>query len=108
MLKIDREVDRFLTLLRTLMRDRGFTQMEVQQALGWGRSYISQLFTKQKALRFEPVLLILEVIGVSPEAFFAEIYPKHHRHRVSIAPGHHRHRHCQSSRLQIPEQSYAA
>lgn len=70
-----REVDRFLTLLRNKIREQGFTQLEVQSELGWGKSYISQLLTRQKSLRVEQVLLILRVIGVEPEAFFAELYP---------------------------------
>jgi len=71
---VERELDRFLTLLRNKIRERGFTQLEVQEALGWGRSYISQLLTKQKSLRVEQVLLILDVIGVDPVEFFAELY----------------------------------
>ncbi len=71
---VERELDRVLTLLRNKIRERGFTQLEVQEALGWGRSYISQLLTKQKSLRVEQVLLILNVIGVDPSEFFGELY----------------------------------
>ncbi len=74
MVRVQREVDRYLTLLRNKIRERGFTQLQVQEALGWGRSYISQLLTRQKALRIEQVLLILSVIGVDPREFFGEIY----------------------------------
>ena len=74
MMIVEKEVDRVLTLLRNKIRERGFTQLEVQEALGWGRSYISQLLTKQKSLRVEQVLLILDVIGVDPAEFFAELY----------------------------------
>lgn len=74
MKKIDKEIERVLTLLRNKIRERGFTQLQVQAQLGWGRSYISQLLTQQKALRMEQVLLILEVIGVSPREFFGELY----------------------------------
>lgn len=70
----EKELDRVLTLLRNKIRERGFTQLEVQEALSWGRSYISQLLTKQKSLRVEQVLLILEVIGVEPGEFFGELY----------------------------------
>ncbi len=73
-MNVQHEVDRFLTLLRNKIRERGFTQLEVQEALGWGRSYISQLLTRQKALRFEQVLLILGVIGIPAAEFFAELY----------------------------------
>lgn len=75
MREVERQLDRILTLLRNKIRQRGYTQLEVQEVLGWGRSYISQLLTKQKSLRVEQVLLILNVIGVEPEAFFAELYP---------------------------------
>ena len=71
---VERELERVLTLLRNKIRERGFTQLEVQDALSWGRSYISQLLTKQKSLRVEQVLLILNVIGVEPGEFFAELY----------------------------------
>ena len=71
---VEVELNRYLTLIRNKIRERGFTQLEVQEALGWGRSYISQLLTKQKSLRVEQVLLILKVIGVDPVEFFAELY----------------------------------
>ncbi len=74
MRKIDRELDRILTLLRNVIRQKGFTQLEVQEALGWGRSYISQLLTKQKSLRVEQILLVLNVINVKPAEFWGEIY----------------------------------
>ncbi|MCP3962471.1 MAG: helix-turn-helix transcriptional regulator [bacterium] len=74
MITVERQLDRVLTLLRNMIRERGFTQLEVQEALGWGRSYISQLLTKQKSLRIEQVLLILNVIGVDPSEFFGELY----------------------------------
>ena len=56
-----------LMVLRSKIRGRGLTQLEVQDRLGWGRSYISQLVTRQKSLRVEQLVLILEVIGVEPE-----------------------------------------
>ncbi len=71
---VDHDLDRILNLLRQRIRERGFTQKEVQGALGWGRSYVSQLMTRKKSLRLEHVLLILKVIGVKPEDFFGEIY----------------------------------
>ncbi|MEM7586440.1 MAG: helix-turn-helix transcriptional regulator [Acidobacteriota bacterium] len=74
MVILERELDRVLTLLRNKIRERGFTQLEVQEALAWGRSYISQLLTKQKSLRVEQVLLILNVIGVDPGEFYGELY----------------------------------
>ncbi len=74
MVSIERELDRYITLLRNKIRERGLTQLEVQTELGWGRSYISQILTKQKNLRIDQVFKILSVLGVKPETFFADLY----------------------------------
>ena len=74
MKNLDREIERVLSLLRNKIRERGFTQLQVQDQLHWGRSYISQLVTRQKALRLEQILCILDVIQVSPTEFFGELY----------------------------------
>ena len=71
---VERDIDRALNLLRNKIRERGMTQLQVQDALDWGRSYISQLLTKQKSLRLEQVLKILQVIEVAPSEFFGEMY----------------------------------
>ncbi|RMH18680.1 MAG: XRE family transcriptional regulator [Acidobacteria bacterium] len=73
-MNVEKDLDRTLTLLRNKIREKGFTQLEVQNALNWGRSYISQLLTKQKSLRVEQILLILDVIGVEPAEFYSELY----------------------------------
>lgn len=75
MTDVDREIDRALLLLRNKIRERGFTQLEVQQRLHWGRSYVSQLLTKQKSLRLEQLVRILDVLGVERAQFFSELYP---------------------------------
>ena len=74
MVNIEREIERYLTLLSNKIRDKGLTQLEVQAQLGWGRSYISQLMTRQKSLRVDQVLSILDVICVEPAVFFEELY----------------------------------
>ncbi len=74
---LDREVDRMLSELLDVIRERGFTQLEVQEALGWGCSYISQLLTKQKSLRVKQVFLILGVVNVEPAEFFSRMYGEH-------------------------------
>ncbi len=74
MRQVDRELDRYVALLRNKIRQKGFTQMEVQESLGWGRSYISQIVTRQKNLRMDQILRILGVISVPPEEFFGELY----------------------------------
>ena len=64
----------FLTLLSRKIREQGFTEREVEEALGWGKSYIRQLMTGCKGLRVDQLLAILGVIGVEPRAFYAELY----------------------------------
>lgn len=86
MLTVEREVDRYLTLIRNKIHERGYTQLQVQEALGWGRSYISQLLTKQKALRIEQVLFILGVLGIDPAEFFGELYGTPPYYRAQQTP----------------------
>ena len=68
------QIDTILRALQEKIQHQGFTQKEVQEALGWGRTYISQLVRGQKSLRIEQIILILRVIKVRPADFFAEIY----------------------------------
>ena len=68
------QIDTILRALQEKIQRQGFTQKEVQEALGWGRTYISQLVRGQKSLRIEQIILILRVIKVRPADFFAEIY----------------------------------
>jgi transcriptional regulator with XRE-family HTH domain len=74
MKQLEAELDRYLTLLRDKIQQRGYHQIEIQRELGWGQSYVSQLLTKQKGLRVEQVLLMLKVIGIHPAEFFGELY----------------------------------
>lgn len=92
------QVDRYLTLLRTLMRQHGYTQEKIQDALGWGKTYISQLMTSQKCLRLEQVLLILKAIGADPAEFFRELY-----HQRAPTPDHHEATPAPPEPLPVPE-----
>lgn len=73
-LKIAEEIDGILKLLRQKMKERGFSQVRVQAELKWKGSYISQLFKKNKAVRVEQILLILDVIDLPPLEFFNEYF----------------------------------
>ena len=74
--QIEEVTDRVLLSLRSEIRRKGLTQLQVQRAAGWGRTYISQLFRKQKGLRLDQILTILSVIEVSPGEFFQEVFPR--------------------------------
>ena len=77
--RVDAHVRRILSRLRTVISDQGFTQLEVQDQLEWGRSYISQLLTGQKSIRVDVMLLILDVVEVKPAEFFAEVFEAEER-----------------------------
>ncbi len=68
------QVDRMLSWLRETIRMHGHTQHDVQAKLGWGGSYISQILTKQKTLRFDQLFKILTVVDADPGEFFAELF----------------------------------
>ena len=76
--EIEEAMDRYLATLRTAIRARGFTQLRVQKRLGWGRSFISQILSRQKGLRLETLLLFLRALDVSPEEVVPVRYPSHH------------------------------
>lgn len=67
-------IERTLQQLRSLIYQQGYTQLKVQDALGWGRTYVSQLLRQQKSLRLDQVLQILQVIEVPPADFFFQLY----------------------------------
>ena len=88
---VEKDLDRILAHLRGVIEDRGFTQIEVQNVLGWGPGYISQLVMKQKGLRFDKLLMILNVVGVDPGVFFDRIYHFSEQGRPTDTPGRRRH-----------------
>ncbi len=74
MQQVAHDIDRCLQLIRTKMEQLDYTQENVQTQLSWGRTYISQLLNKQKKLRLEQILAILQTIGVDRREFFAELF----------------------------------
>ena len=73
-INVDPEVEGILMLLRLKIKNRGFTQVEIQEALNWKGSYVSQLLSRNKSLRVEQVLQIVAVIGVEPFGFFCNVF----------------------------------
>ncbi len=74
MKRVDAEVEKVLEVLRQKIKDQGLTQQQIQDMFGWGRSYVSQLLTAEKALRFDQIVMILSAIGMDSGEFFAEVY----------------------------------
>jgi len=76
-----REVERMLSALRREIEAHRSSQLAIQRRLGWGRTYISQLFRQQKELRFNQILGILDGLGVDYSDFFFRHF--HERLRLS-------------------------
>ncbi len=78
----------FLTLLGKKIREQSFTELEIEDVLGWDKGHIQRLRVGFKGLHFDEVLSILGVIGVEPRAFYAELYglpPRVEGPRVELA-----------------------
>ncbi len=71
---VDKLVAPILTLLGEKICEQTFTELEVQEVLGWDRNHFQQLKYGRKRLRVEEVLAVLGAIGVEPGEFFAELY----------------------------------
>jgi transcriptional regulator with XRE-family HTH domain len=72
---IEDEVRRATKLLETVMQAAGLTRKELDQRLGAGPGYISQVLTGRMELKFRHVLAILRALDVEPSVFFQTLYP---------------------------------
>src|SRR4051812_1509880 len=73
---IDDEVRRATKLLETVMQAAGLTRKDLDQRLGAGPGYVSQVLTGRMELKFRPVLAILRALEVEPSVFFQTLYPE--------------------------------
>jgi len=73
------EIDRILSHLQEKIKARGFTQREIQELLGWGPSSISKLLRRDTALRVDHVLMMCDVIALSPAELFTSHLPAEDR-----------------------------
>ncbi len=71
---IETQVRKFHTLLEKKIRQRGYEESDVEESLDWETGSIRRLSTGEQELKVEQVLVILAVIGVDQQAFFAELY----------------------------------
>jgi transcriptional regulator with XRE-family HTH domain len=73
---IDDEVRRATKLLETVMQAAGLTRKDLDQRLGAGPGYVSQVLTGRMELKFRHVLAILHALEVEPSVFFQTLYPE--------------------------------
>ena len=72
----EEETRRAVRLLESLTEMKGITRGELDELLGAGRSYSSQLFTHRISPRYERILQILNVLDVEPSFFFRVLFPE--------------------------------
>lgn len=73
---LDDEVRRATKLLETVMQAAGLTRKDLDQKLGAGPGYVSQVLTGRMELKFRHILAILRAIDVEPSIFFQTLYPE--------------------------------
>jgi transcriptional regulator with XRE-family HTH domain len=72
---IEDEVRRATKLLETVMQAAGLTRKDLDQRLGAGPGYVSQVLTGRMELKFRHILAILRALDVEPNLFFQTLYP---------------------------------
>ena len=70
-----RESERILGLIRAFQRVLGVTNRELEERLGLSTSYLSRLFNRKIALRYDHVLAIVTGLGLRLDEFFRSAYP---------------------------------
>jgi transcriptional regulator with XRE-family HTH domain len=73
---IDDEVRRATKLLETVMQAAGLTRKDLDQKLGAGPGYVSQVLTGRMELKLRHVISILRALEVDPAVFFQTLYPE--------------------------------
>ena len=73
---IDDEVRRATKLLETVMQAAGLTRKDLDQKLGAGPGYVSQVLTGRMELKFRHILAILRALDIEPSVYFQTLYPE--------------------------------
>lgn len=73
---IEDEVRRATKLLETVMQAAGLTRKDLDQRLGAGPGYVSQVLTGRMELKLRHILAILRALDVEPSIFFQTLYPE--------------------------------
>jgi transcriptional regulator with XRE-family HTH domain len=73
---LEDEVRRATKLLETVMQAAGLTRKDLDQRLGAGPGYVSQVLTGRMELKLRHILAILRALEVEPNLFFQTLYPE--------------------------------
>lgn len=70
-MRADERLQKVLRLLQGAIRAAGFTQTEIDEKIGRRRGYLSHVFQRRVDLKLADLLRVLDVLQVSPAAFFS-------------------------------------
>ena len=74
--EVEVQVDRVCEALREVIRRKKSSLRQVEQVLGQGRGYMSQLLGGNVDIKLKHVFSVLAVIGVDPDEFFLNVYSR--------------------------------
>lgn len=69
------ETGRLLARLAQLVDDADLDGPRVEARAGLERGQLARLLDRRRELRFRDLLAVLDVLSVTPDAFFASLYP---------------------------------
>jgi transcriptional regulator with XRE-family HTH domain len=72
---MDPETQHVIDVLKQLMRAARLSNRDVERQLGVGGSYLSRLFSGTLELRFEHIVELGRVLGLTPYEVFQFVYP---------------------------------
>ncbi len=78
---IEDDIRRCAKMLESVVRMDGLSARQLEEKLGYGAGTVNRLFSGKIELKLRHILLILEVIGISPSQFFREVFPEDERPR---------------------------
>jgi transcriptional regulator with XRE-family HTH domain len=73
--KGENDVDRLRRALRHRIRDAGISLRVMENRLGMGTDYLSQLLRGSMDLKAKHIFALLAELGADPGEFFLELYP---------------------------------
>jgi transcriptional regulator with XRE-family HTH domain len=73
---IEDDIRRATKLVETIMQASGSNRKELDQKLGAGPGYVSQVLTGRMELKLRHILAILRALDVEPSLFFNTLYPE--------------------------------
>jgi transcriptional regulator with XRE-family HTH domain len=83
--KVEEEVARLRRALRNRIRDAGVSLRTMEDRLGMGRDYLSQLLRGSMDLKAKHIFAVLAELSTDPGEFLLELYPTAALPRLSPA-----------------------